>query len=198
VDEQAVRLDDLENYSKSDYHIIRGLPENTCAERASSSTTTVNDNPMAVSHQAVETTFIEFCHDVLGVDLSNGDISNVHRIRAGANDKVRPIIVRFTNRRSRDAVYRSRKLLTPDKKIYISKQLTRNSAKLFYEARQLKTQKRLSVAWMQGRQVFVKFTSDPVVRPTLVKTSVCKIIWLLNWTLSYQRMPVACILKPVN
>ena len=170
VDEQAIRLDNLENYSRSDNLVIRGLPEATFAERATASTDTSHDHPMAVSHQSVESTLIDFCQNSLGVKLSSSDISVAHRIRSGPKDKVRPIIVRFTNRRSRDAVYRSRKLLGPDQKIYISEQLTKNASNLFYEARQLRTQKRLSSAWTKGGQVFVKFTSDPAVRPTLVKT----------------------------
>ena len=39
------------------------------------------------------------------------DISIAHRLKASANDKCRPIIVRFTNRRARESVLRAKKSL---------------------------------------------------------------------------------------
>lgn len=127
---------------------------------------------MTVGHQSVESTFIDFCNDSLGLRVTPQDISIIHRISASSKDTVRPIIVRFTNRRTRDAVYRARKLLKDhnhSSRVYISEHLTKVSAGLFYEARQLQRQNKLSSAWTQGGQVYVKFTSDLSVRPTLVK-----------------------------
>jgi len=108
--------------------------------------------------RVVEETVIAFCRESL-----NKDISLVHRVRAGKKDKVRPVIVRFTNRRVRDDVCRSRRLLRDScEHIYISEHLTNATVTLL---------KKLHSAWTQHGQVFAKFTSDPSVKPTSIKCS---------------------------
>jgi len=171
--EQEVRIDELEAYSKLDNLIIKGLPEKSYAERGADSTSNVCDHPMAINHLTAQSTFLEFCQDKLnlGANITAQDISVAHRVKAGPREKVRPLIVRFTNRRSRDLVYRARKLLQPEQNIYISEQLRKTTSSLFYEARQLKLQKQLSSVWTQGGQVYVKFAgADQTARPTLVRS----------------------------
>jgi len=119
-------------------------------------------SPTAVSHESVESTFINSCRDSLNVSISRDAISTAHRMKSGPKDMVRPIIVRFTNRRIRDEVYRARKLLkrnfthstqspntsrnTPhdQQPIYISEHLTKPSSELFYLARKLLCDKKNS------------------------------------------------------
>ena len=168
---QSGRIDDLENYSRCDNLIIKGLPEQSHAERASSSNLRTDGLPPATSNQSVETTFISFCRESLHVEVSPHDLSTAHRMKAGPKDRVRPVIVRFTNRRIRDEVYRSRKLLKNNRdNIYISEHLTKSTSELFYEARKLLREKKLYSTWTQNGQVLVKFSSDISVKPTLVKS----------------------------
>ena len=121
------------------------------------------------THQAVESTVINFCRDALNVTLAPQDISVAHRLRAGPKDNVRPIIVRFTNRRKKDEIYRAKKSLKHHANIFISEQLTKSASSLFFEARKLLRGKMINSTWTQNGQVFVKFTNDPTVKPTLVK-----------------------------
>lgn len=169
VEEQEKRIEEMEAYSRVENLIIRGLPEKTIAEVASGapalddSTSTLRE-----SHKSVETTVIDFCREALGVTVQQHDISIAHRVKAGTNDKVRPIIVRFTNRQTRNAVYSAKKLLK-NRPIYISEHLTKHASDLFYEARQLLKKKKIFATWTQGCHVFVKFSDDPTARPVLVK-----------------------------
>jgi hypothetical protein len=172
LSDQCDRIDELEIYSRSDNLIIKGLPEKTYAERGAGSLSRADELPVSDSHRAVEETVISFCRQSLQVDVSPQDISVAHRLRAGKKDQVRPVIVRFTNRRVRDDVYRARKLLKDNQEhIYINEHLTKSTANLLYESRQLIRDKKLHSAWTQHGQVYAKFTSDSTVRPTQIKRS---------------------------
>lgn len=170
VDSQARRIDDLEIYSRSDNLIIRGLPEQSLAERATGATNLDDGNSLLNGYSSVETTVITFCRDALGVEIKQGDISIAHRLKAGIKDVTRPVIVRFANRRIRNLVYSSKKCLKGHtSRVFISEHLTKTSSDLFYEARRLLREKKIFGAWTQNGQVFVRFSPDPSTRGTLIR-----------------------------
>jgi len=174
LDEQAARVEDLDVYSRSDNLIIKGLPEQSYAERATDSSDASRPAPpSAASHLAVETTVLAFCRDALKLDVSPQDISTAHRLKAGPRDTSRPIIVRFTSRRVRENVFRAKKMLKDaplPNRVFISEQLTKSASSLFYEARKRQREKKLTSAWTHNGQVFVKFGSDAGEKATLVKS----------------------------
>lgn len=172
--DHASRLDDLEAHSRADSLIIKGLPEQSYAESATMSSSSLSDAPNSASanptsYLAVESTVISFCKDTLKVDVSTSDISSAHRLRVGPHDKVRPIIVRFANRRKKDEVYRAKKTLKNHSNIYISEQLTKSASSLFFEARKLLREKKIHSTWTQNGVVYVKFTANMSIKPTIVK-----------------------------
>jgi len=166
------RVDELEAFSRSDNLIIRGLPEVTYAERAAGSRLpTADSEPMDHSVKAVEDSVINFCHASLDIEITRNDISVAHRMKSSSKDTARPIIVRFTNRRTRDQIYRARKLLKgQSSKIFISEHLNKSSSTLFYEARKLAREKKIISTWTQNGQIFVRVTTDPTEKPTAVKS----------------------------
>jgi len=107
---------------------------------------------------AAEETFLKFCNDRLLVRLAIGDISIAHRLTKGIKDKVRSLVVRFTNRRSCDLVLHAKKLLRtdPGECVFISKQLTRMASNIFYEARNRVKERKLFAAWTTNGRVYVK------------------------------------------
>ena len=173
VDDHSRRLDDIEAYSRSDNLIFRGLPESSLAEAASSAPALEDGSAqLRETNKSVETTIITFCSSALGMTVQPQDISIAHRLKAGTKDKYRPIIVRFASRQVRNAIYSTRKLLKDAKDpVYISEHLTKSTSDLFYAARKMLRDKKISGTWTQGGHVFVRFTSDPTERPTLVKCS---------------------------
>ncbi|XP_064472424.1 uncharacterized protein LOC135386446 [Ornithodoros turicata] len=76
----ADSLDDLENRSRRDNLIFHGI----------------NDNSNETWSQA-ESKVISFCHDNLGVSLSDSDIERAHRLGKFQNARNRPIIVKFSS-----------------------------------------------------------------------------------------------------
>lgn len=184
VMEQGGRLEELEIYSRSHDLVIRGLPESSYSEVATAS---VQDSASqsAESHSSVAKTVLRFCNDKLSVVVDASEISVAHRLKQGKNDNVRPIIVRFTNRRVRDEVLRAKKKLSVPRdhlgvtqerihkdRVFICEHLTRSVSSLFYEARKLVKEKRLFAAWTHKGLVNVKRTGNPNEKPTVIRSLV--------------------------
>lgn len=51
---------------------------------------------------------INYCQNNLNIEVTPNDISAVHRLPKGKYDRVRPVIVRFSNRRVRDQIFAAR------------------------------------------------------------------------------------------
>lgn len=170
VDGHSRRIDDIEAYSRSDNIIIRGIPERSAAERASDAPSLSDNKPtLRDSHESVEATALDFFNTTLGVRVTAQDVSIAHRIKAGPKDKIRPIIVRFSNRKTRLAVLRAKKVLKDSsEKVFISEHLTKSASDLFFNARKLLREKKIFGTWTQNGQVFVRFSPDPSVRASLV------------------------------
>jgi hypothetical protein len=170
IDEQGRRIDDLDSYSRCQNLIIRGLPENSTAERATEGADANDRTSIRDSHQAVEKTVVSFCRDSLGIDVSQTDIAIAHRLKSGPKDVTRPVIVRFVNRGIRNLVYHARKQLKGQStRVFISEHLTKFASDLFFDARKLQREKKINSTWTQSGQVYVKFTSDPAARPIPIK-----------------------------
>ena len=162
VTDQSRRIDDLESYSRSENLIIRGLPEQSAAERATGAAVIDDNTSLMDSNKSVESTVIAFCKDSLGITLSPSDISIAHRLKAGPKDKIRPVIVRFTSRKARNSVYAAKKQLRHQEgKIFISEHLTKNSSDLFFEARKLLREKKIYGT--------TRLNPDSSSRPSVIK-----------------------------
>lgn len=169
------RLTALEQYSRQDNLIIRGLPEQSMAERATSSPDVHDSSTLADTHQSVEESVLKLCRETLGISIEPRDISVAHRLKPGSKDRFRPVIVKFATRRIRNMVYQAKKHLrgTPENRssngIYISEHLTKETADLFFEARKMVKEKRIFAAWTQNCQVHIRMSADPTSRAIIVK-----------------------------
>ena len=173
VDGQGSRLEDMEVYSRAHDLIVRGLPEASYAERATASVDGTSMLP-SDSHSSVSSSILRLCCDKLDVKISPEEISVAHRLKQGKNDKFRPVIVRFTNRRVRDEILRAKKKLmiprgSSEDRIFISEHLTRTNASIFFEARKLVFDKKLAAAWSHKGLINVRFTSDTLEKPTIIR-----------------------------
>jgi hypothetical protein len=168
-----VRIEDVDIYSRSHDLIIRGLPESSYAERASAASNTTSTSDVAESSAALDSAIIELCNQKLGVSIDRIDISVAHRLRASAQDRCRPVIVRFTSRRARDAVFRAKKELKSlprGNAIFISEHLTRSASTLFFEARKLLREKKIAATWTSSGLVNIKMTTEASERPTVIRS----------------------------
>ena len=167
------KLEAIERYSRRDNIIISGLPENSYAEIASASALDGQSLAPVQGQASVEATVLQFFRDELNLDVSPRDIDVAHRIKSRRNDTCRPIIVRFSNYRIRNAVMVAKKGLrinpnTKDK-IYLSEHLTANAQDLFHEARKWVKERKAYGAWTRNGEVYVKYDNDPATKGELIK-----------------------------
>jgi hypothetical protein len=89
------------------------------------------------------------------------------RIKKGAQHSVRPILVRFSRRVTRDTIYAARRRLFESRAgIFINEHLSKMNSSLFFDARKMVKEHRIHSAWTRGGAVFVKKTS--VAIPTKI------------------------------
>ena len=162
------RLEEQETYSRRENVIIRGLAEQSFREAGcASADSTPEDRVPKDSMASVEQTVVMFCRDRLKIDLSPSDISSAHRLKKGAKDTTRPIIVRFVRVSMRDKIMRAKSLLkSGGGGIYVSEHLTPAASMLFYRARALVRSKKIAAAWTTNGHVFYKRTDSLDEKPT--------------------------------
>ena len=166
-------LNDMSFYMRRDNLIFHGLVPSSFVNSmaAPNASSDAADLSTYVSNTATELTVIQFCSDVLGVNLSLDDISATHRLPVrnkqphGAPAST-PIIVKFTNRRARDNAYSARKQLKGQSgKVYINEHLSTEAAMISKSARNLVNQKKLISTWTLNGSVFIKDSDLPTARP---------------------------------
>jgi hypothetical protein len=169
LDKANARIAALDSYSRSDNLIITGLPFTTSSEVASvphdHSTTPTSTN------LATEKAVLQLCES-LHLPITSADISITHRLKkSNSGSNPAPVVVRFTNRKARDAVYSARRLLkNRSDRIFINEDLTKPVAELFHEARQLVKSKKLFSSWTSGGSLFIKTSQSTEDRPKKIST----------------------------
>ena len=166
------RIETLEQYTRRDNLLIEGLPVQSFAEAGSTGAT---EEP----NKAVEDSLLKLFNEKLGVRVTDKDISIAHRLKK-ANSSTRPptTIVKFTNRKVREAVYAARRNLKPSPgtdpalypHIFINEDLSKSTAAVFQSARQAVKAKQIHRTWTSSCAVFVKVTPDPNCRPRKITT----------------------------
>jgi len=150
------RVDDLENYTRLDNLIVHGLPE--LMEPTTHSTSPRSD-------ESTTKLILDLCHNRLGLDLTESEISIAHRIFTMDKDNPRPILVRFTSRRARNLVFMARKSLRLSSSppmsmpVYINEHLTKHNAHIYSHARKLVREKKLHSTWTSGGITYIRRTS---------------------------------------
>jgi len=166
---QAKYLDDIETYSKQENLIIHGLPTTSMSEAVGSSQQPTGTEVRTIheTSRTTESTFLDFCRTQLRVDIHPTDISICHRLKKRDNMSYPPVIVRFANRKSREAVYSARRMLRSStnrnqQHVYINEHLTQNTSKTFGRARALVRNHQLLQAWTYHGKVTVKQLDNQV------------------------------------
>ena len=110
-------------------------------------------------------TVIELVNDTMKLSppLQAHDIARSHRLGAPREGgRPRPIIVRFSSDKARDAVYRARSGLKTynsqnrEAPVYANDDLTARRAKLAFECRKLKKDKKIADTWTYNGKVVIK------------------------------------------
>lgn len=176
------RLDMLETYTRVDNLIIKGMREMyaEAAETNASYNSMANNSRQHNQQQqqlpdensdSTMSLVVDFCSNILGIDIQLSDISIAHRMPKGKQDKFRPVLVRFSNRHTRDSVYRARRKLSGSNNngIYINEHLTKQNDELFLGCRQLKKQRKIYSTWTWHGISYVKCSETSRAKKILTK-----------------------------
>ncbi|CAL8378735.1 unnamed protein product [Boreogadus saida] len=124
------RVDDLEQYSRMNDLIISGLR--------------TKHRSYARAAAASE-----------GISVDSGDIEACHTLHSKNKTVAPAIIIRFTNRKNKQAIIRQgRKLKGTD--VYINENLTKKNADVARKARILRKQNKIQATWTSNCKVFIK------------------------------------------
>lgn len=193
------RLNAVESYSRIDNLLFCGLPESYASvSRARlgpisrSSATLRSDSDQSGSNRDIdhsggdmmlsadqslqsesqESTLlavINYCQNNLNIEVTPNDISAVHRLPKGKYDRVRPVIVRFSNRRVRDQIFASRRRMRPSRTesssiVYVNEHLSKTNEQLFSKCRMMYKNKQVARVWTWHGTVCVKRNDSRIVK----------------------------------
>lgn len=148
------RVDQLEQYTRKDNVIISGIKATSYADA-----TSVAGEDEDVTDEKLEESVLKFFDTEIGVKLAPCDINITHYLPAKVGKN---ILVKFTTRKAKLLVLKNRSKLK-GKNIYISEHLTKRNNQLFYRARMLCKDKRISRAWIRNSKLFVRTNGEPNV-----------------------------------
>ena len=162
-----VKIDRLEAYNRKSNLIFTGIPLTSYSDA-----TAQHRSPKeATSAVDAENSILELVNVQLGVKVTPTDISIAHRLRTKKDVKgPPPIIVRFTNMKVRDAVYKARCTLKNHiHQVFINEDLQKTTADLFRQARGLIKEHKLHGAWTAYGTLYVK--TGPSTTPIRVSSA---------------------------
>ena len=193
------RLNAVESYSRVDNLLFCGLPESYASVSKAplgpitrSSATLRPDSDQSGSNKDIdhsggdmmlsadqslqsesqESTLlavINYCQNNLNIEVTPNDISAVHRLPKGKYDRVRPVIVRFSNRRVRDQIFAARRRMRPSRTesssiVYVNEHLSKTNEQLFSKCRMMYKNKQVARVWTWHGTVCVKRNDSRIVK----------------------------------
>ena len=111
--------------------------------------------------EPVESKILEFAKKSK-IALKSSDIDKCHRKGKPKMNENRKVIIKFTNSKARDNLYKSRKGLTDG--LFVQENLTPHREYLGYEARQLKRENLIDKTWIAGCRVLVQLSGESAGR----------------------------------
>lgn len=142
--QESSKVDELEQYSKKEDLIFRGVPD--------------------FQDDDIDSRIIQVIERDLGVPVSSQDISIAHKLPKNKYDRNNPIIVRFSNRKKKNQVYQARRVLRNRQenqpKIIVHEHLTRRNADLLKRARLLIPKGYAEFVWTNNCQILVRMPSQ--------------------------------------
>ena len=152
------RVDDLEQYTRSEDLIITGLRvQGRTYAKAATDTEETNESAPEVENHNVEKQVIDFMTSA-NIPMHEETISACHFLGGPDKNGIKKIVVRFINRKHKVEVLKRWKNLE-NTKVFVNEHLTQKNAKLARIARFLKKNKLLIQTWTRNGRVFAKWKS---------------------------------------
>lgn len=152
------RVADMEQHSRMNDIVVSGL-ETRPRSYARAVTTIGSGELIDTDMDSVEQQVTAFFHSK-GLSISKTDIEACHPLpRKNKNDKP-AIIIRFTNRKNKNALLRQGKKLRGTD-VYVNEHLTKKNADIARRARFLRKQRKIQSTWTTNCKVFIKLNGSP-------------------------------------
>ena len=162
------KVEELEQYSRIDNVIISGLHVSAASyARAAGG---ADEEGGLTTNDSVEIQVIKFFGDKMNVTVAPSDISACHQLpttrKVGSErTQKKNIIVKFTNRKTKDEILRNGKLLKGSQ-VYVNEHLTKKTGDLAKLARDLRRENKVASTWTRNCKVFVRSLGAPEVANT--------------------------------
>ena len=104
-----------------------------------------------------------------GIPIEQSSISACHTLPTRDTSRIKPIVVRFTNRKAKIAVLMNRQNLketekSPKERVYVNEHLTTKNSNIAKQGRNLRKRGKIEGTWTKNCKVFVKVVVDNVPR----------------------------------
>ena len=153
------RIDDLEQYTRSEDIIISGLNvQNRSYARVATATEERGDDAVEEENLALEEKVINFMASK-NINIRPEQVSACHFLGGPGRDNTKKIIVRFVNRKDKVTVLKAGRNLRGSN-VYVNEHLTTKNARLARIARHLKKRENITQTWTRNGRVFVKWKSS--------------------------------------
>src|SRR6218665_3721194 len=164
------RLEDQAIQGRSKSLVIHGLKEDPWVERSFENLNTEMAPTRILQRASLIQTITNICHERLQINLAESDITDARRIAPSKGNNPGQVLVDFSTKYIRDRIYQARTSFktsrgSSEPRIFVNENLTKANANLFFAARSLVKNKKLSSAWTMNGYVYVKSDSDSNAKP---------------------------------
>ena len=149
------RLSDIEQYTRMNDLIISGMKTRHKSYARVVSKEGAVSEPTKAETESLEQQVVGFLVGK-GIDVATSDIEACHTLPSKVTTSAPPaIIIRFTNRKNKDALLRQGRKLKGTQ-VYINEHLTKKNADIAKKARSLKKSNKIQGTWTTNCKVFIK------------------------------------------
>ena len=150
IEELERRQDESEQYSRRNSLRISGVDQNENED--------VTEKVLSLFNNTMK----------LSPPVSMEHIDRVHRVGPVKPGKSRPILVKFSMYRTRNSIFRAKKILkevnqASNKNIYVNEDLTKFRSTLLYKAREMKRQKMITDCWSWDGTILIKDNVNKII-----------------------------------
>lgn len=159
INELEKRLDDLEQYSRMNDVIITGLKVKPRSYARAVAGSNNGGEPTEEEVSSTEHQVVTFFREK-GINVNTENIEACHLLPKRRNIDVSTVILRFDNRKYKNALMKQGRLLRGTD-VYVNEHLTRKNGEIAKKARLLKKQNKIQGTWVRNCKIFIKLNGSP-------------------------------------